>query len=269
MTQKHWEIANGNISGVQTGGAGVGATVIGAAKGEPTLHIDESHRFAYGQSDPNHFAVWEDFAGDTIPDYVALDLSANTAAATISAAVGGVAQLSTGETDNEKATLSVGLNWHANGTEPLIFEAKVRTAEITTKTIEIGISDAVSETAGAAFSDHTIAGVTAVADSAFVVAFDTDDALTNWTVNYVDGGGTPGAADTGVAVTEDTWYTIRIFVYKNGNVAVTINGTVTNRIEDAFDLATPIVFAPWITLVSRDAADVSLDVDYVGMICGR
>lgn len=256
---------NSDIALQQAGSRGApnAAMVLGARSGVPTVIPFEDLRWtANGANNVSLFDSLFGVAGETISGWTADAGSTGTATYT---GTGGGVLTTAAAAANDHVTISVGQPLVAeNGT--IFFEAQVSLAAITEIAVEIGLSDAASETAGLAFSDHTVGGVTDVATDAVVVAFDTGDSLTNWTVN-TSNNGTPQAADTAVAVAATTNYTFRLVVNTDGDVDVYVNGTLTNSITDA--IATDANVGAWITCVTRGASARTLNLKYVGFVSQR
>lgn len=262
-----WKQANSDFGLVQAGSSGVSraGVVIGAKSAQPTLHLWDDVRYVFHSSNPGYVAKFDDFLGDVLTDEWAADLSTGATIA-VNAQTGGAIRFATDTDDDDHATLALGLHWLvSNGWT--FFEARVKSVTaITLRGIEVGLSDAVSETNGLAFSDHSAAGVTAVADDAVIFGYDTDASMTTWASNSVNGGGTPQATDLDDAP-GTSWQSLAIAVNADGDAFFYVDGVLVDTHASA--VATTAVLTPWISLKSLSGAIKSIDVDYVAIAGAR
>lgn len=265
-----WKQANSDIAHVQGGSLGAprDAYVIGARSGRPTFipfeHIRTSFALGSGEQAAffDHFfgnvggadvpAPWSEDAGSTgtvLPEGTAGE-------------AGGQAELTTAATTDDHITLALGAHWVVgSGDGWLFFEASVQVDQLTETILEVGLSDALSETNGLAFSDHTVAGVTDVATDALIFAFDTD-AGANWLINAVNDGA-PQAVDSEVAATTD-FVTLTIEVSPDGDAYFYVNGNLVAEVEEA--VAVDAALTPWLSLVALEDSAKTASVDYVGIV---
>lgn len=254
MTQR----ANVDIAITQSGVNGAKLLINGATGINPTEINPGDIQAALMVNAPNYVGWWDDFLGDAVNTTYAPDLSTG-AGVTINAAARGTARVATSTTDENHATLVLGLHFTvSNG--PTIFEARVTNVTASTsRSVEVGLSDALSETAGEAFSSHD-ATLVDVATDAAVFAINAEEAVTAWKAISVKAGGTPAGTTTGVTATADTFDTLRIEVDAAGNASFFVNGTfVTTHL---LAVATTALLTPWISVTTQTTGDRQVDVDY-------
>lgn len=267
MTINDWKQANSDIALVQAGslGASRAAFVVGARSGRPTLHEWESVRWSLLNGNPDYVTFFDDFLGDAVNTTWQPNLSTGATIA-INAAQNGTARFSTDTDDNDFATLALGLHWLVSKGWTL-FEARVASVSaITLRAIEVGLSDALSETNGLAFSDHSATGITAVATDAAIFGYDTDAGMSRWAANSVKGGGTPQATLLSDAPST-TFARLGVAINSSGDAFYYVNNELVATHTDA--VATTAVLTPWISLKSLSGAIKSIDVDYVGIAGAR
>lgn len=267
MPINDWKQSNTDIGLVQAGSAGVSRAgiVLGAKSGVPTLHNYDDLRFAFGVG-ATHTSLFADFEGNagssTAPAPFVAD-AGSTGVYAQQSGLGGVGRITTAATNDDWVTLATGTDYNsANGT--LFFEARVKLVATTLVALEVGLSDAVSEAAGTAFSDHSVAGVTDVASDAVIFAYDTD-AGANWLVNTVKAG-TPQAYDSSIAASTD-WVTLKLMVNTSGDATFYIDDTFVTTITDAVTPAS--LLTAWVSVIARTAGAKSADIDYVGVVASR
>jgi hypothetical protein len=235
---------------------------IGGATEHPVTYGYDGLRFNNAINNPDYVAFFDHFLGDTLSAEWDTDVSTGATVAVLSAANGTV-RFDTAATDNGHATLALGLHW-TTGSDFLIAEARFASATTTvTRAIEVGISDAVSETNGLAFSSHDATPV-AVATDAVVFGFNTDDTMTAWSAISVNDGGTPQQTDTAIALTADTFQKLRIVVNQTGDAIFYIDGTEVAR--HLLAVNTAVLVSPWVTLKTLAATTAVADVDYQGIL---
>jgi hypothetical protein len=257
--------ANTNLGLVQAGSAGVqrAGITIGAQAGQGVLVGWQDARFSLLSENPAYATFFDHFLGDSLKNQWATDVSTGATIAIVGGQAGGVIAFTTDADDNDHATLGLGLNYLvSNGW--IFFEARVRNVTASTaRAVEIGLSDALSETAGLAFSNHSVAGVTDVADNAVIFGYDTDASMTAWAANWANAG-TPGALNTGVAVDHTTWHKFAIAVNSAGDAFWYIDGVLVASRASA--IATTALLTPWVSLKSLSAAAKTVQCDYAGII---
>ena len=262
--------ASSDFAVVQSGSLGVSRAgiVLGARSGQPSLHLWNDLRFAFSTGRDN-FGIFEDFLGDIGGSSAPAgwtedaDSTGTVLPSATPGAEGGQVVFTTPATADDHITLSLGTHWNiANGW--LFFEHYVQLGQLADTIWEGGLSDALSETNGLAFSDHSVAGITAVADDALAFAYDSD-VNGNWHVNTVNDGGTPQAFDTGIAATTD-FVQLSIRVSPTGTAYFYIDGVLVQEVEDAVN---SVALTPWLSLTALAASAVTANVDYVGVTGGR
>lgn len=210
-----------------------------------------------------YVGYWDDFLGDLLSAEWQTDLSASVTIA-VSAAAGGKITFTTTTTDNDKATLALGLHWLVSSGYTF-FEARVKSVTaITLRAIEVGLSDAVSETNGLAFSNHS-ATPTAVADNAAIFGYDTAASMTTWALNTVNA--TTAASTVITAAPSTSYQRLGLFIDSSGNATFYVDGSVVGT--KALAVATTAVLTPWVSLKSLSAAAKSIDCDYVSIFGTR
>lgn len=256
--------ANVNIA-TQIGGA---TYELGSPAGRMTLHDWEAVRAVYANSGSREYVgFFDDFLGDAVDTRWDEDLSTGSTVA-IQAAQNGTIRLSTDTTDDDHTTVALGLHWLVSK-GLTVFEARLaNVSAITLRAVEIGLSDAVSETLGLAFSSHDATPVDVAANAA-AFAINSDESVATWSLLSVNAG-TPARDDSAIAPTADTFQGFKIVIDEFGNVEFYIDSDGDE--EDyqlvgshALGVAPTAVLTPWITLKSLSAAAKSIDVDYVGI----
>lgn len=263
-----WKQANSDIAHVQGGsqGASRDAYVIGARSGRPTFIPYEEIRTSFALGSGEQVAFFDHFLGNigasAVPAPWSEDAgSTGTALPTASPGdASGLLALTTAATLNDHITVALGTHWVVSEGWTF-FEASLQLGQLTETILEVGLSDALSEANGLAFSDHTVAGVTDVATDAVIFAFDTD-AGANWLVNTVNDG-TPQAVDSGVAATGN-FVSLRIEVSPDGDAYFYVDGTFVASVESA--VPTDAVFTPWVSLVALEGVAKSANIDYLGVV---
>lgn len=262
MTTQHWQQQNSDIAIAQAGSRGAQQTglVLGARSGQAQLFSPEALRFALGGS-PLNVSFFSDFllSGDDGD----LSFSGTGGSEALQAGVaGGVIRLTTGGTDGNFRAAALSPSWLVSAGY-MFFEARVAVpTALTTHVVEVGLSDAVTETAGRAFSDHTPGGVTAVADDALVVGFE-EGVTTFFHLLSINGGGDAAVVASNVTPVADEFNTIRIVVTPTGTAYFYIDGILQATVEEA--VATDAILTPWISVVTADDAIANVDVDYIGI----
>lgn len=269
----HWKQANDNIGFTQGGSqsANQDAVVFGAFSGKPVRILWENARTSIGLGSGAHLGFFDHFLGNVGATSIIAPYSedaGSTGTILPEGATGdasGTLELTTAAAAaNDHITLALGTHWQVGAGESgwVFFETAVQLDQIADTVLEVGLSDALSESAGLAFSDHSVGGVTDVATDAAVLVFDSAVGA-NWLANAVNSG-TPAAVDTGLVAAIDTWYAIRIEVAPSGNAFFYVNGTLAAEIEDA--VAVDALLGPWLSLVTLGTSAAVASVDYLGVL---
>jgi len=208
----------------------------------------------------NHVGYFDDFLGDTMKAEWATDLSTSSTA-TLNQQAAGAIRLTTHTDDNANATLCLGLHWLVSS-GPIIFRARVKQiTAITLRGVEIGLSDALSETNGQAFTSHTTP--TAVADDAALFGFNHDDTSVIFSAVSVNGGGTEQGDDL-TAAPSTAYSDFSIVIDAAGNAYFYTGQTPTLVATHALAVATTALLTPWISITNLTATSArAMDVDYV------
>lgn len=263
-----WRQANADIALIQGGSAGVPRTafVLGAKSGQPVLYYWDELKRLFTQGSTEHNSYWSDYLGAiaAAPEGITEDTEGTTPG-DITVTSSDLTLVTSSDTANAHTTATLGLHWTVSD-GPTIFDTRFAVDSVGNVAVEVGLSDALSETNGFAFSDHTVAGVTAVADDAIVLAFDSAGD-SNFNILAVNGAGTPVAFDSGVAPTASTYVTLRMVVDASGNVDVYLNGTLLQTVSSA--VATTAALTFWLSVTTLTTAAKTLSVDYVGLFAER
>ncbi len=243
--------------------------VIGAQSDAVTLIDFADLRRALTNGSASHLSFFDDFfgnAGVSAPQvWKKTAGSTGTAVAEgASGVAGGQWKVTTAATSSDCVTMALGLHFSAtNGA--VFYDAYVKLAQLTACAVEFGLSDAVSETAGLAFSDHTVASVTNVATDAAIFAYDSA-AGANWMINTVKAG-TPQAYDTGIAASTSAFVKLSYVLQTNGTIQFYVDDTLITTLDNA--ITTTVLLTPWKSIVATAAATKSFYVDYVGVLASR
>jgi len=228
-----------------------------------SLRWDVLRQALAGGFNQDYLTWFDHFLGDTLNGTYTPDLSTGATIACAGTLQGGAADFVTDTDDNDHATLVLGLHWLVStGVTEFVCRLTNVTA-FTLRAVEIGVSDAVSETNGLAFSSHDATPV-AVADDAAVFAINSDESVVTWSLLQVNGGGTPTRQDSAVAPVAGTYQEFRIVITAAGAVSWFIDGTEVGTAVSS-GIATTALLTPWITLKSLSGAAKTIRLDYLGM----
>ncbi len=235
--------------------------VLGSHAGEVTVHDYTDLRYALMGRSTEYFTHFDDFVGNIgVQPTPWKKTGGSTGTALIdgaAAVAGGQVKLLTAATSADYLTLALGASWTAtNGF--LFYETYVKLNQLTATTLEIGLSDAISETAGLAFSDHTVASVTEVATDAAIFAYDSV-AGANWLINTVKNG-TQQAYNTGVAAST-SFIKLGMTVSTTGSIEFYVNDVLITTIANA--ITASALVGPWNSIVATAAALKSANIDYI------
>jgi hypothetical protein len=217
-------------------------------------------RFAW--SLPSAVTYFDHFLGDTLrAEWVNTANNSGTIAA--NGGQGGTVRFTTGAADTNYATLALGTHWKvSNGFT--VFTARVASiSAVATRSIEIGLTDATTETNGLVFSQHG-SSPTAVADNAAIFAYDTGatPALNFWATLAVNATTVKTRTVTTSAPVAGTYQRFDIVINSSGDAFYYIDGTLVDTIATA--VATSALLTPWIGVVTRTAGASIIDADYQG-----
>lgn len=209
----------------------------------------------------NVVGVWDDFIGAALDTNLwTVDAASTGTGAYGTLQVGGAVRLTTAAAAaNDHVTLA-GDTLLSPTRLSAIWRAKL--SAITERAVELGVSDAASETAGLAFSSVTTP--TAVATDALVFGYNSGQSA-NWyalaVVNDV-----AVTYDTGI-VADDEWHEFQILVTPAGAARYYIDNTLVATHEGAVRAAA--VFRAWATNVTLGTASAELQADFSGILSGR
>ena len=243
--------------------------VIGAQSDALTLIDFKDLRRALTRGSVEHLSFFDDFFGNA--GVAAPQVWKKTAGSTgtavaegASGVVGGQWKVTTAATSSDYVTMALGLHFSAtNGA--LFYDTYVKLAQTTACAVEIGMSDAVSETAGLAFTDHTVATVTDVATDAAIFAYDSA-AGANWMINTVKNG-VQQAYNTGVAASTSAFVKLSYVIQTNGTIQFYVNDHLITTLTNA--ITPTVLLTPWNSIVATAAVAKSFYVDYVGILSSR
>lgn len=238
-------------------GAGTGSFAFGSFDGLlGALDLKTINETAVG--------FFDDFLGDTIASWLNTDTDANGTAALSATAGVHALELGTSTTDNEFITLTGGaLNFMAN-VRLLLFEARLKISAVTETVLEFGWSDALSETAGLAFSSHDATPVDVASDAA-ILAWHADtggsESTSYLSCLTVKNGGTPSQSFSTVALEANTYITLGVALNSAGDAGFYINGTYVTTVPTA--IRTTVGLTPWVSVKTVDTSAKTLTVDYI------
>ena len=205
---------------------------------------------------------FDDFVGDTFKAELAIDLAASSTSA-LNQQAGGVMRLTTNALADAHATLALGLHWLASS-GPTIFKARIKhVTAITARMVEIGLSDALTETNGQAFTSHDVTPV-AVADDAAIFGFNTVDTMTQYSALSVNGGGTP-QVDLNVETPALTYSDLMIAITADGTAYFYEGLEPVLVATHNLAVATTALLTPWISITATASTAVVIDVDVMSI----
>jgi hypothetical protein len=254
-------MGNANIATLQ----GANVNRFGGVTPVPMDFTYDEQRVALMLASMGHVGFSDDFLGDTLNPTWVPDLSTSSTAA-LNQQANGAVRLTTHTDDNANATLALGLHWLvSNG--PMAFWARfTNITAITARAVEVGVSDALSETNGQAFTSHDATPV-AVADDAALFGFNADDTMTTMAAVSVNGGGTPQQTQSVLTPVAATWNMVGIVIDAAGNAyfyTSTPGAVPTLVATHALAVATTALLTPWISITNLTAATArTMDVDFV------
>lgn len=236
--------------------------VLGGYTAQQTVHHwQQIQRALVAQGGGDYVGFFDDFLGDALADKWDTDIEG---AGSIAPTTGsnGVLAVTTDATSGDRATLALSTSFKPDG-GPVVFEARVAVpVDANAKTIEIGLSDSVSETAGQAFSSHDATAVGVAAD-AVVFAINEGESVDDWKALAVAGGGTPQGVESTIAPAA-TYSVFRVELHPTGllcDARFYVDGVLVAEITDA--ATTAVNYTPWLSVVTGSANAVEFNVDYV------
>lgn len=204
----------------------------------------------------------DDFIGDTFKAELAITLEASSTAA-LNQQAGGVMRLTTNAAADAYSTLALGLHWLASS-GPTIFKARIKNVTaITARMVEIGLSDALSESNGQAFTSHDVTPV-AVATNAAIFGFNTVDTMTQYSALSVNAGGTP-QVDLNVETPALTYSDLMVVIDALGNAYFYEGEEPVLVATQLLAVATTALLTPWISITATASTAAIIDVDFMSI----
>lgn len=218
-----------------------------------------------------HVAFVDDFLGDVLNTTWAIDLSTSSTAA-LNQQQSGAVRLTTHTDDDANATMALGLHWLVSS-GPVAFWARVANiTAITARAVEIGVSDALTESNGQAFTSHDATPV-AVADDAALFGINADDTMAAYAAVSVNGGGTPQQTQSVATPTAAAFDLLGIVIDAAGNAyfyTATPGVVPTLVATHALAVATTALLTPWISITNLTATTArTMDVDLIAIYGNR
>lgn len=215
----------------------------------------------------NHVGKFDDFLGDTLDASWAVDLSTSSTNV-LNQQAAGATRLTTHSDDNANCTYALGLHWLvSNG--PIFFRARISSiTDLNTRAIEVGLSDALTESNGQAFTSHDDTPV-AVADDAAIFGFMTDDSMTTFSALSVNGGGTAQVTEDVLTPVAGTFYDFGVGIDAVGNAYFYTGQTPVLVATLALAVATTAVLTPWVSLTNLAGGGEIMDIDYISIFAER
>lgn len=209
----------------------------------------------------------DDFLGDTFDANLwSSQADAGATAAAVSVAAGGMARLVTGTTSGARADMAGEVVWLPS--KGLIFEARVKVSAITAVRINLGLSDAKTETEIAVTQSGTTL-TTAATDGVFWF-FDTDSTNDNWHAVGVKADVDTAASNSSIAPVADTYQRFRIEIDTSGNAVCKIlddsnphSGAPLYQTYLANACTAATLLTPYLAVETANTTSKNFDIDYV------
>lgn len=242
---------------------------LGSFDGQDSVHFWRDVQVALSAAgSPAQLGFFDHFLGDALKDQWQTDLSTSSTIA-INAQANGIARFATHTDNDANATLALGLHFTpANGI--IVMQVGVKqVSAITARAVEVGLSDALSETAGQAFTSHDATPV-AAANNAAIFGFMADDTLTSFSALSVNAAGTPQVT-LGVEAASTDLSHLTVVIDAAGNAYFfTGKATATSKpalvATHSLAVATDALLTPWVSITNQTVGTArTMDVDYVGV----
>ena len=223
------------------------------------------------QDNPQYVSMFDHFWGTRSGTWPAGTNYASTAGTGtevigLTQAINGTMTLTTGANASDSAGQGVGLNW--SGDQGFYFICRAKLNTITTAKIEIGMTDATNDDAGAVDVKAT---PTFTATDCAVMAFDTNDD-TNMTF-VSNGGTTDGNSDAaGFTMAADTYFVVEIVgggpttALGASTTGDFVAGYINGQLVGGGNINGASALTPWVHVTTRTTATRILTVDYWGCI---
>lgn len=179
----------------------------------------------------------------------------------------GVIQLTTTDEDIHCIGFQTGTMFDVGKMAPIVLEARVRPAEITTGEVFIGFSDVCTDLAiieGALFHGNTVTITNTASDGCgFLQSSELTDA-SDWHAVYNGGTATAVTVSTSLDLDDPQvvgdWQILRLEIDPNGTVRWYIDGVLKKTVEGAVSTSTDL--CAHLLVESKTTAVKTLDVDY-------
>jgi hypothetical protein len=256
-----YRLASGTTGVLRDRSPGTAATAVEDNSGRWNIDLLEY------EDDP--YNTFEDhFIGDVLADQwgSAVGTDPQCVAAAISAAVGGVVRLTTG--DDAGGTMALNgsqlhsaLNWQAN-TGELSCEFRFKLSAITAVAVFVGLTDQVAALEIPIESAASADTLTANAADAVGVMFDTSMATDNWWLVGVDSTAQATAQNAGVAPQTGTYERWKIVLSTAGVATFYRNGAKVGTAMTAA-VSANVPLTPVVAALGRSNASRNIDVDRI------
>lgn len=205
---------------------------------------------------PEYVSYWDDFLGDSAGTWPAsanwgypATVGTGTEAIALTAAEGGVLDLTTSGSSGDTAGQGVGLHWL--GDNGVYYAARCKLDTITTAKFEIGLSDALND--DGAVLVKSVPSFTATDCAVFV--FDTTD---DTNVTFVtNGGSSDGNADATFTLVAATYFIVEIVIQNN-----TAAGYINGNLVGSGNIEGGSLLSPWLYVETLAAATRTLSCDW-------
>jgi hypothetical protein len=219
-------------------------------------HWDVSSAWS-GAGALGRLGYFTDFLGDTFDATLAVDLAASSTAA-LNAQQSGVLRVTTNAAAGAHGTVALGLHWLVS-TGVLIAQFRVKqVTAITDRIVEVGLSDALTETNGRAFSSHDATPVDVATNAAIFGYNSAEDAVFN--TLSVNAGTPQYAASTHAPST--SYSTLTVTIDAAGNARFYVGDPPVLVATHLLAVATTALLTPWISISSIAGAAAIQDVDF-------
>lgn len=254
--------SSGNIG--EKGGVNASLT-IGGQRFTPVEYLYDDLFYSLGSV--TVASAFYDFFGDALPGEL-VPTANNSGTVAANGGAGGTARFTTGTTSTNHATLALGTHWLVSNGFTLFTARVASITAIATRTIEIGLADATTETNGLVFSAHGTT-TTAVADNAAIFAYDTGatPTLVTWGLFSVNATVAATRQVTTVAPVAGTYQRFDIAINSSGDAFYYINRALVGTQTAA--VATTALLTPWIGVTTLAASAAIIDADNFGIVGDR
>ncbi len=244
---------------------------LGGITPAPMTFTYEEYRAGLAFGSFGHVGFFDDFLGDILNTTWALDISASSTVA-LNQQAGGAIRMTTHTDDDANATVALGLHWLVSS-GPVAFFARVACiTAITARAVEIGVSDALTESNGQAFTSHDATPV-AVADDAALFGFNADDTMTTYAAVSVNGGGTPQDDQSVATPVAGAFNLLGLVIDAAGNASfyTATPGEVPVEVaRHPLAVATTALLTPWLSITNLTVATArTMDVDFIAIYGDR